>query len=155
MPLFDTQTREQLRQTYSDAWRKHLADSPLTPLESMIADVIGGHPEYQAIVSDARAAVAFEASILGGNENPFLHMGLHLAVRDQVSIDRPPGVRELLRRLQTRHGDLHHAEHVLMEALGETLWQAQRDGRPPDEAHYLALARRHLEASGNAAPRKR
>ncbi len=34
-----------------------------------------------------------------------------------------------------------------MEALGETLWQAQRSGRPPDEAHYLALARRHLEAS--------
>jgi Domain of unknown function (DUF1841) len=155
MPLFDTQTREQLRQTYADAWRKHLAGSPLTPLESMITDVIGRHPEYQGIVSDARAAVAFEASIRGGNENPFLHMGLHLAVRDQVSIDRPPGVSELHRLLQARHGDLHRAEHVLMEALGETLWQAQRNGRPPDEAHYLALARRHLEASDTPAPRKR
>ena len=155
MPLFDTQTREQLRQTYADAWRKHLAGSPLTPLESMITDVIGRHPEYQGIVSDPRAAAAFEASIWGGNENPFLHMGLHLAVRDQVSIDRPPGVSELLRRLQARHGDLHRAEHVLMEALGETLWQAQRNGRPPDEAHYLALARRHLEASDTPAPRKR
>ena len=155
MPVFDSHSREQLRQTYADAWRKHLAHSPLTPLEAMITDVIGAHPEYQGIVSDTDAAVAFEPSISSGAENPFLHMGLHLAVRDQVSIDRPPGVRELLRRLQTRHGDLHHAEHVLMEALGETLWQAQRDGRPPDEAHYLALARRHLEASGNAAPRKR
>ena len=155
MPLFDTQTREQLRQTYADAWRKHLAGSPLTPLESMITDVIGRHPEYQGIVSDAHAAVAFDAGIWGGNENPFLHMGLHLAVRDQVSIDRPPGVSELLRRLQARHGDLHRAEHVLMEALGETLWQAQRNGRPPDEAHYLALARRHLEASDTPAPRER
>ena len=49
----------------------------------------------------------------------------------------------------------HRAEHVLMEALGETLWQAQRSGRPPDEARYLALARRHLEASPAPAPRKR
>jgi hypothetical protein len=33
-----------------------------------------------------------------------------------------------------------------MEALGEILWQAQRAGRLPDEAQYLTLARRHLEA---------
>jgi hypothetical protein len=144
MPLFDTHSRDQLRQTYAQAWRKHLAASPLTPLESTIAEVILAHPEYQAIVSDANLAVAFEPNASGGNENPFLHMGLHLAVRDQVSIDRPPGVRELHMLLQARYGDLHSAEHALMEALGETLWQAQRDGRPPDEAHYLALARRLL-----------
>lgn len=147
MPVFDSYTREQLRQSYSEAWRKHLARSALTPLEAMITDVIGAHPEYQAIVGDTDAMMAFEPSISGG-ENPFLHMGLHLAVREQVSIDRPPGVRELLRRLQARHGDLHRAEHVLMEALAEALSQAQRAGRPPDEAYYLTLARRHLEAPG-------
>jgi Domain of unknown function (DUF1841) len=147
MTVFDSHTREQLRQTYADAWRKHLAHSPLTPLEAMITDVIGTHPEYQAIVSDTDAAMAFEPSSSGGAENPFLHMGLHLAVREQVSIDLPPGVRELHRRLQARHGNLHGAEHALMEALGEILWHAQRAGRPPDEGHYLALARQHLEAS--------
>jgi hypothetical protein len=145
MPAFDSQSREELRRTYVEAWRKHLAHSPLTPLEAMIADVIGVHPEYQAIMADAAAATAFESSGTDGGENPFLHMGLHLAVRDQVSIDRPPGVRELHRLLQVRHGGLHGAEHALMEALGETLWQAQRAGRPPDEAGYLTLARRHLE----------
>jgi hypothetical protein len=155
MPLFDTQTREQLRQTYADAWRKRVADSPLTPLEAMVADVIAGHPEYQAIVVDPRAALAFEPEGSGGEENPFLHMGLHLAVREQVSIDRPPGVRELYRLLQARQGDWHRAEHVLTEALGETLWRAQRSGRPPDEAHYLAVARRRLEMLGPAGPRKR
>ena len=144
MPLFDAHTREQLRQTYAEAWRKHLARAPLAPLEAMIADVVGAHPEYQALVSDPDAATAFEPNPLTGAENPFLHMGLHLAVRDQVSIDRPPGVRELYQGLQARHGDLHRAEHALMEALGETLWQAQRTGRPPDEAQYLARARRHL-----------
>jgi hypothetical protein len=148
MTVFDSYTREQLRQTYADAWRKHLAHSLLTPLEAMIVDVIGAHPEYQAIVSDKDAAMAIAPDVSGGAENPFLHMGLHLAVREQVSIDRPPGVRELHRLLQARQGDLHLAEHVLMEALGETLWNAQRAGRPPDEGQYLALVRRHLEASG-------
>ena len=145
MTLFDSFTRDQLRQTYADAWRKHLAHSPLTPLEAMITDVIGAHPEYQAIVSDLGAAVAFEPGAAGGGENPFLHMGLHLAVREQISIDRPPGVRDLLQSLQSRLGDLHDAEHALMEALAEALWQAQRAGTPPDEGRYLALARRRLE----------
>jgi hypothetical protein len=144
--VFETHTREQLRKAYAEAWRKHLAKAPLTPLEAMIADVIGVHPEYQAFVSDADAAAAFEPPGDAGSENPFLHMGLHLAVRDQVSVDRPPGVRELHRLLQARLGDLHRAEHVLVEALGETLWQAQRNGRPPDEAYYLSLARRRLQA---------
>ena len=29
-----------------------------------------------------------------------------------------------------------------MEALAETLWEAQRDGRAPDEAAWLERARR-------------
>jgi hypothetical protein len=146
MPPFDSHTRDELRRTYLEAWRKHLDHAPLTPLEAMITDVIGAHPEYQAMVADADAALAYEAGTTGGAENPFLHMGLHLAIRDQVSIDRPPGVRELHRLLQARYGDLHRAEHALMEALGETLWQAQRAGGAPDETQYLALARRRLES---------
>jgi hypothetical protein len=71
-------------------------------------------------------------------------MGLHLAVREQISIDRPPGVRDLKRELQARYGDAHLAEHALMEALGEELWKAQREGRAPDERQYLALARNRL-----------
>lgn len=147
MSAFTSYTREQLRQSYSEAWRKHLSRSPLTPLEALIADVIGLHPEYRSIVEDLGKALAFEPNAAQATENPFLHMGLHLAVREQVSIDRPPGIRELLRLLQARLGDLHGAEHALMEALGQTLWEAQRAGRPPDEEHYLALARGRLSAS--------
>ncbi len=142
--MFDSYSREQLRLTYAQAWAKHLAGAPLTPLESLICDVIGLHPEYQGIVGDADAALSFEIGA-GGEENPFLHMGLHLAIREQLSIDRPPGVRDLHRQLRSSHGDSHSAEHALMQALGEALWQAQRSGRPPDESQYLALAREHLQ----------
>lgn len=142
--MFDSYSREQLRQTYAEAWRKHLAQTPLTPLEAMIAEVVAEHPEYQSVVADPKTAARFEPRHSGDAENPFLHLGLHLAVREQVSVDRPPGVRELHRALKARHGDVHRAEHLLMEALGEVLWQAQRAGRAPDEGQYLALARRRL-----------
>jgi Domain of unknown function (DUF1841) len=142
--MFDSHTRDQLRQVYSEAWRKQLAGSPVTPLEAMIADVIGLHPEYQPVVQDAGAALAFEPHAGQPVENPFLHMGLHMAVREQVSIDRPPGVRDLHAQLQARYGGLHDAEHALMEALAETLWEAQRAGTSPDERHYLNLARDRL-----------
>lgn len=156
MSVFDTHSREQLRRTYAEAWSKHAARTPLSQLEAAIADVIAAHPEYQALMSDREAAVAFEPDAAGDAENPFMHMGLHLAVRDQLSIDRPPGVRELHRLLHARCGGSHRAEHVLMEALGETLWQAQRDSRPPDEARYLALARRALDlTAGPSSSRER
>ena len=141
MPAFDTHSREQLRRSYVEAWTRHLEGAPLTPLQALIADVIGAHPEYQSIMRDADAASGYEPAAGGTAENPFLHMGLHIAVREQVAIDRPPGIRALHSQLQGRYGDVHTAEHHLMEALGQTLWQAQRDGRAPDESRYLALAR--------------
>jgi Domain of unknown function (DUF1841) len=144
MTPFHSDSREQLRRSYADAWAKRLAHAPLTPLEALITDVIEAHPEYQALIADARKAEEFEAAAGSPAENPFLHMGLHLAVREQVSIDRPPGVRELQRQLLSSQGDPHQAEHALMEALGETLWQAQRAGRAPDETQYLNLARERL-----------
>ena len=137
-------TRDELRRSYSDAWRKHAAGLPLSPLESLIADVIALHPEYGHVVEDLEAALGFEPAAVDPRENPFLHMGLHIAVREQLSIDRPPGIRELTQLLTAHLGDAHDAEHVLMEALAQTLWEAQRAGRPPDEAQYLELARRRL-----------
>ncbi len=135
-----------MRLAYAQAWAKHLARSPLAPLEAQIADVIEAHPEYQRIVADADTAVGFEQNSAEGRENPFLHMGLHLAVREQLAVDRPPGIRDLKGQLQARYGDAHRAEHALMEALGEELWMAQRDGRAPDERQYLVMARNRLAA---------
>ncbi len=146
MSLTDGYSRDQLRLAYAQAWAKHLARAPLAPLEAQIADVIEAHPEYQRIVADADTAVGFEQNSAEGRENPFLHMGLHLAVREQLAVDRPPGIRDLKGQLQARYGDAHRAEHALMEALGEELWMAQRDGRAPDERQYLVMARNRLAA---------
>jgi hypothetical protein len=137
MPFFDNQSREELRRVYVEAWRKRRAGLPIEPLEAQVADVIALHPEYHAALERGEDALARDYTPEGGQSNPFLHMGLHLAVRDQIATDRPAGLRQVFERLAARVGSAHEAEHRIIESLAETMWEAQRSGRPPDEAAYL------------------
>ena len=134
------QDRNELRQMYADAWRKRLEERPASPLEVQIADVIAMHPEYHDDVSSADLDKDYLPD--GGQANPFLHMGLHLAVREQVTTDRPVGIAAIHRALAARSGDTHDAEHAMIEALAETLWEGQSRNQPPDEAKYLERLRR-------------
>ena len=137
MPIFADQSREQLRQMYLATWRKFRAQEPLQPLEKQVAAVITEHPEYVAWLETGREILVRDFPPEDGRENPFLHMGMHLAIREQSSTNRPPGFADLHRRLCEHYGNSHDAEHALLAPLGETLWEAQRAGRAPDEADYL------------------
>ena len=142
MPFFYDQDRSSLRRMYVDAWRKHREARPVEPVEDQIVRVVELHPEYAALLESGEASLDRDYTPEGGQTNPFLHMGLHLAIREQVSTDRPAGIAELHRALLARLGDAHAAEHAMIDCLGEALWQAQRSGLPPDEAAYLESLRR-------------
>src|ERR1700730_4642543 len=137
MPFFAGQNRDQMRRMYLDAWRKFTARAPLEPLEAQLAAVIAEHPEYVTWLESGENALTAEFTPEAGRQNPFLHMGLHLAIREQVATDRPAGIAEVHQKLSARLGDPHAAEHAMLEALAEALWDAQRNGRPPDEQAYL------------------
>lgn len=142
MPFFDNQSRDELRRVYVEAWRKRRAGLPSEPLEAQVADVIALHPEYHAALERGEDALARDYTPEGGQSNPFLHMGLHLAVRDQIATDRPPGLRKAFENLAQHTGSAHEAEHRIIECLAEAMWEAQRAGRPPDESAYLEAVRR-------------
>jgi hypothetical protein len=144
MPFFHDQGREALRQSYLDAWRKHRESLPMEPLEHQLATVVEQHPEYHAFIEGDPDAINRDFTPEGGQSNPFLHMGLHLAIREQVATDRPPGIATVHRDLSRLMGDVHEAEHRMLEKLGEALWSSQRNGLPPDEAAYLESLRRLL-----------
>lgn len=128
--------RNSLRRSYQTAWRKHREKLPMEPLEIQIADVVGLHPEYHSIIEAVEVSdMDFDGD--DGCSNPFLHMGLHLAIRDQAATDRPPGFAAEYRRLAAETGGIHEAEHLIMEVLAESLWEAQQSGREPDESAYL------------------
>jgi hypothetical protein len=141
MAFFTGQSRDQMRRMYLDAWRKFSEKQPLEPLEAQLAAVIAEHPEYLEWIEAGDSALSAEFTPEGGRQNPFLHMGLHLAIREQVATDRPRGIAEIHRNLSTRTGDAHTAEHTMLEVLAETLWEAQRSNRAPDEQAYLEKLR--------------
>ena len=144
MPFFHEQDRDGLRRHYLDAWRRHRAGLPLEPLEHQLVTVIEQHPEYHGLLEDDPQAIGRDWTPESGQANPFLHLGLHLAISEQVATDRPPGIADVHRELGRRLADVHEAEHRMLERLGEALWQAQRSGRAPDEAAYLESLRRLL-----------
>ncbi|MGM0593421.1 MAG: DUF1841 family protein [Pseudomonadota bacterium] len=136
------QNRDQLRRFYIESWRKYCDKLPLQPLEVQIAEVVALHPEYHSLLENEEKAVAQEFSAENGQSNPFMHMGMHLGLREQLSTDRPPGIQAIHNELTLKTGDLHEAEHRMMECLGQAMWEAQRSGVPPDEKNYLECLRR-------------
>jgi len=141
--MFGT-NRNALRRFYAESWRKARANEPLETLEQQIAAIIGEHPEYQSYFEAPEDTLERDFTAEGGESNPFLHMGMHLALREQLATGRPSGIRELWPRLLKKIGDTHEVEHRMMECLAEALWEAQRNNRMPDEAAYLECLRRIL-----------
>jgi hypothetical protein len=137
-----TGERTPLRQLFIDAWQKQQAGKPLEPLERLIADTILAHPEYHLLLSTPEQALHQEFLPEAGQSNPFLHMAMHISLQEQLSTDRPPGISRLYQRLVQRLGDVHTAEHQLMECLAQMLWEAQASQRMPDEQAYLACVRK-------------
>lgn len=134
-------SREQVRRFFCEAWRKHLERLPVEGAEATAADLIAEHPEYHALLLQADSALEKEFTPEGGQTNPFLHLSLHLAIAEQISIDQPPGILAAYQALRQRK-DVHDAEHAIMECLGEALWRAQRSGGALDGFQYLECVRR-------------
>lgn len=129
-------SRDQARQFLIAAWRKRCEKLPATPLETLAADIVALHPEYHALLQD-EAALQREWTPEDGATNPFLHLSLHLAIAEQLSIDQPPGIRAAFDAACERRGDRHAALHDALECLGETLFNAQRSGAQPDGLAYV------------------
>lgn len=134
-------SRDEVRQVYLDVWRKMQQQLLLEPMEALIADVIESHPEYHSLLDDNADIKQQEFTPEQGQTNPFLHMGMHIALREQAGTDRPAGIKSIYQRLLAAKGQ-HQAEHAMMECLGEALWNAQRNNQPADEASYLACLKR-------------
>lgn len=130
--IFST-NREELRKTFYEAWRKHQHNLPIEPLEAQIIDVIKLHPEFHPYLNHPEKFQSKDFT----HENPFLHLSLHLAVRDQITTDSPSGIKQIYFFLCEKYPDNLSVEHSMMECLERVLWEAQRSNALPNEQEYL------------------
>ena len=136
MALFNP-SRDQVRQFFFDAWAKYKKQQVLTDLEAIALQVMQMHPEYHLVLDtpDRYMEQAYFPEM--GETNPFLHMSLHLSVLEQVAINQPIGIAEVYQALKMKHGNEADAQHDLMDCLAESIWQAQRNGQPPNAETYM------------------
>ena len=138
-------TQHDVRRFFCETCRKSLAREILTPLESIAADWIAQHPEYESDLKDVNAALEAEYPVDQGKTNPFLHLSMHLSIAEQISINQPPGITAAFSLLSQRLQSAHKAHHIMMDSLGTMLWEAQRNGKPLDGAAYVAAIQKKLK----------
>jgi Domain of unknown function (DUF1841) len=134
--MFDP-TREQVREFFFETWRKYGAGEPLSGMEALALEIVLLHPETHAVLGEPERYREQDYFPELGQTNPFLHLSLHLALEEQLSIDQPPGIAARFAALAARRGERHAAVHDAIECLAEMVWRAQRDRAEPDGAAYL------------------
>ncbi|WP_131782027.1 DUF1841 family protein [Legionella gresilensis] len=135
--MFVGNSVQDTRQFFFTSWRKYSLKEVLTPLEQQLVDVILAHPEYHSLLEENNASLNQQYFPELGQTNPFLHMGLHLAIREQIATNRPVGITNRFKELIVRYQDPLLVEHKMMDCLAECLWHAQRNQMPPDETAYI------------------
>jgi hypothetical protein len=139
--MFYGDTIEETRQMYFSCWEKFQQKKILSALENEIVQVILDHPEYHKIFDNQQKFQQQTYYPEAGEANPFLHMGLHLAIREQIGTNRPLGISEIYNHLIKKYQNTLQVEHLMMEQLAECLWLSQKNNTPPDENQYI----QHLE----------
>lgn len=143
--MYDVNTQD-VRRFFASVWQQRLLPLHLDALQQKALRIIEAHTEYVPYLENIERYLDYAWTPEQGETNPFLHMSLHLSIQEQVGIDQPPGIRAVHERLCARHaGDWVRAEHEMMDALAETVWEAQRFGRGLDVNAYMTKLRRLID----------
>ena len=132
------QNSNDARKYFMDVRQKVLAKHILQPLEGMIADILMDHPEYDKMLGDEEKAFSDEYLSNNFDVNPFLHLGLHVALQEQLDANRPSGIVSIYQSHRMRgQTDEHELRHRMMGCLSNSLHKAQISSAMPDETEYL------------------
>lgn len=128
------QDRTQQRKFLAAAWDKFLAKQLLDPLEDQLTQVIKIHPEYHSLIQNIESDYFPEQ----GEVNPFLHINLHLSLREQLSINQPQGIQEIYQKILKKNQDPHQTEHQMMDCIAEMIFSSQKNSAPMDHQAYMS-----------------
>ena len=140
--MYDVNTHD-VRRYFGHVWQNRLNPLQLDALQQKALRIIEAHPEYQIYLEQVEEYLDKNWTPEQGETNPFLHLSLHLSIQEQVGIDQPFGIRTIHQKLIGMYNDNWvKAEDEMMEALVETIWQAQRHNQGLDVNAYMTRLRK-------------
>ena len=140
--MYDVNTHD-VRRYFGHVWQNRLNPLQLDALQQKALRIIEAHPEYQTYLEHIEDYLDKNWTPEQGETNPFLHLSLHLSIQEQVGIDQPFGIRSIHQKLVGMHNDNWvKAEDEMMDALVETIWQAQRHNQGLDVNAYMTRLRK-------------
>ena len=140
--MYDVNTHD-VRRYFCRVCQNRLNPLQLDALQHKALRIIEAHPEYQIYLEHVEDYLDKNWTPEQGETNPFLHLSLHLSIQEQVGIDQPFGIRAIHQKLIGMHNDNWvKAEDEMMEALVETIWQAQRHNQGLDVNAYMTRLRK-------------
>ena len=143
--MYDVNTHD-VRRFFAHVWQHRFAPLQLDGLQRQALRILEAHQEYIHILENIEEYMDYEWTPDKGESNPFLHLSMHLSIQEQVAIDQPFGIRAIHTQLCAHHNDNWvAAEHEMMEALAETLWEAQRFKRGLDVNNYMTKLRKLVQ----------
>ena len=131
-----SQDRKKQREFLAKSWQKYISNKPLEPLEKQLVSIIEIHHEYHDLIGNIESEYFPEQ----GEVNPFLHINLHLALRDQLSLNHK-GVKEVYQELIKLYTDSHEVEHLMMECIAEMIHISQKNNTALNHESYLNCIR--------------
>ena len=143
-------SREEVREMFFATWRKYRAGEPLAGIETIALQVILLHPEYHAVLDHPER---YRDRDYVDESNPFLHMSLHLALEEQLSIDQPPGIAAAWTPARARGRSARGAAPGAgMPGRDGVARPARAVRRPMQRPIWIALPRAHYAGSNPMTP---
>lgn len=110
------QSPREFRLQFIRAFQSYLEKKTLTPLENQMIECILLHPEYHLFLKDeSYVDTVFNTETHGSH--PFLHLAFHLGLNEQITTNRPAGIRSLFNQYKAKIKEPHEAMHHFMEIL--------------------------------------
>lgn len=135
--MYNNLQQNDVRIFFFDVYDKYIKQQPLSALEVIALEVIQQHPEYLPIMKQKDRYLDYQYLPESGETNPFLHMSMHISIKEQISINQPFGIVEYYNKLLTKYQDEMVVEHHIMDCLGEMIWYSQKNQVPFDTNIYF------------------
>ncbi len=122
------------RKVFYDAWMRHQERLALSEFDQRLIQVMLKYPQYTHCITPEEIPV--EEGL-----NPYVVMGAHLELSEQIALDRPQGVRKVFQDLVIRYDD-QKAEKMMLDVLLSVLSQSYQRSEVPDYQVYLQLLKK-------------